>query len=35
MTPRVILPEVTNINIDNERDFAKIYEESCEEDVIS
>jgi len=32
MTPKVIIREVTDVNQDNERDFSRIFEESCDED---
>lgn len=31
MTPRVIIPEVSNVNKDNESDFMKIFQDSEEE----
>lgn len=34
MTPKFYLPEVTNVNVENERDYSRIYEESCDEDIV-
>ncbi len=31
MTPKVLIPEVTNVNRDNERDFELLYEDSEQE----
>lgn len=31
MTPKVYIPEVVNVNHDNEMDFIKVYQDSEEE----
>lgn len=33
MTPKVYIPEVTNVNQSNESDFSKLYEE-CDDDCV-